>query len=95
MLTRFQIGKNSVKYDRKFLQTDAYKKAITAQRPVISEFGTKGQKVDPTKSLLTRFIPSIVSLAQIILIKYCLILRHLIDLLFLLTLSSRFRIIRT
>ncbi|CAL8110510.1 unnamed protein product [Orchesella dallaii] len=58
ILTRFQIDKNSIKYDRKYLQTDAYKKALIAQKPVIAEFGTKAHP-DPTKNVLSRFIPSL------------------------------------
>ncbi|ODN02416.1 Beta,beta-carotene 15,15'-monooxygenase [Orchesella cincta] len=59
ILTRFQIDKNTIKYDRKYLQTDAYKKALIAQKPVIAEFGTKAHP-DPTKNVLSRFIPSLI-----------------------------------
>ena len=60
MLTRFKISKDKVEYDRKFLETDAYTKALAAGKPVVPEFGTKAQKSDPTKSLFSRFIPSLV-----------------------------------
>jgi len=60
LLSRFRIGSNQVSYDSKYLQTDSYRKAKMVGKPVVQEFGTKPSP-DPTKSLFTRFIPSLVS----------------------------------
>lgn len=47
-------------FQKKFLQSDAYKRAMVAQKPVITEFGTKAYP-DPNKGLLSRLVHSIVS----------------------------------
>lgn len=49
-----------VSYMKKFLQSDAYKKAIVSKRPVYTEFGTKAYP-DLTKNIFSRVISSVVS----------------------------------
>lgn len=65
LLSKFEVdGRNgTVKFEKKFLESDAYKKALVAQKPVIGEFGTKPSS-DPTKSFFKKLIPSLVSLVK-------------------------------
>ncbi|CAG7830593.1 unnamed protein product [Allacma fusca] len=58
IITKFEIDEEEVKFSKKFLETDAYKKAMIAQKPVICEYGTHAQAPDPTKSRFSRFIPT-------------------------------------
>jgi len=62
MLTKFEINatENSVKLDTKLVQTDALRRALVSNRPVIAEYGTKAYP-DKTKNILSRFVNSIVS----------------------------------
>lgn len=60
LLSKFEI-KNGAKVtmEKKYLESDAYKKALIAQKPVITEFGTKPSP-DPTKSFFSKMVPSVV-----------------------------------
>jgi carotenoid cleavage dioxygenase-like enzyme len=60
LISKFEIqGNGKVRYEKKFLESDAYKKALLAQKPVIGEFGTKSSP-DPTKGFFSKMIPSLV-----------------------------------
>lgn len=58
MLSKFTFDGDLVKYEKKFLQSDAYQRAMKAKRPVITEFGTSKQ-ADPNKSLFGRLVSAI------------------------------------
>jgi len=61
-VARFEVSHGStVKYQNKYLQTDVFKRANAAQKPVVCEFGT-GAQPDPNKGWLSRCIPQVVSL---------------------------------
>ena len=60
LLSKFEIRNGKVKFEKKFLESDAYKKALVAQKPVIQEFGTKSSP-DPTKGFFSKMIPSLVN----------------------------------
>ena len=49
-----------VMFTKRFLQSDAYKKAVAVGRPVFTEFGTKAFP-DPCKNLFSRMMSSLVS----------------------------------
>ncbi|XP_008211130.1 carotenoid isomerooxygenase isoform X1 [Nasonia vitripennis] len=53
LLHRFEINNGSVTYQRRFIQTDVYKKNHAAKRIVITEFGTKAVP-DPCQSIFER-----------------------------------------
>ncbi|ODM91951.1 Beta,beta-carotene 9',10'-oxygenase [Orchesella cincta] len=53
ILTKFDIRNGLVQYNKKFIQSDAYKKAIQTKQPVYPEFATKGN-LESSKSLLSR-----------------------------------------
>ncbi|KAK2577240.1 hypothetical protein KPH14_003385 [Odynerus spinipes] len=53
LLHRFEISDGNVTYQRRFVQTEVYKKNKAAQRIVITEFGTKAVP-DPCKSIFQR-----------------------------------------
>lgn len=59
ILSKFEISKDYVTFQKKFLQSDSYKRAIRAQKPVVIEFGTKAYP-EKGKSLLSRFMSTIV-----------------------------------
>ncbi|CAL8111657.1 unnamed protein product [Orchesella dallaii] len=58
LVSKFDVRNGKVRYEKKFLESDAYKKALIAQKPVITEFGTKSSP-DPTKSFFSKMVPSI------------------------------------
>jgi len=60
LVSKFDISNGKVTFEKKFLESDAYKKALLAQKPVIGEFGTKPSP-DPTKGFFSKMIPSLVS----------------------------------
>lgn len=49
-----------VTFTKRFLQSDAYKKAVAVGRPIFTEFGTKAFP-DPCKNLFSRMMSSLVS----------------------------------
>ncbi|XP_015179593.1 PREDICTED: carotenoid isomerooxygenase [Polistes dominula] len=53
LLHRFEISNGNVTYQRRFVQTEIYKKNKAAQRIVVSEFGTKAVQ-DPCQSIFKR-----------------------------------------
>ena len=57
IISKFEIDEDEVKFTKKFLETDAYKKAMIAQKPVVCEYATQNSS-DPTKSRFSRFIPT-------------------------------------
>ncbi len=59
LISKFEIGDGKVRFEKKFLESDAYKKALIAQKPVIQEFGTKSSS-DPTKGFFSKMIPTLV-----------------------------------
>lgn len=64
MLCKFEVNKGrsgTVSYSSKFIQSEAYRKAIAAKKPVIAEFCTKPAASDPAKkSVFAKVISSLV-----------------------------------
>lgn len=58
VIYKFDIQKGKVTFTKRFLQSDAYKKAVAVGRPVFTEFGTKSFP-DPCKSLFSRMMSSL------------------------------------
>ncbi|CAG7732668.1 unnamed protein product, partial [Allacma fusca] len=58
MIAKFDITPERVTFQKKYLQSDSYKRAIAAQRPVITEFGTPACS-DPNKSLFSKFVTAL------------------------------------
>ncbi|GCB66313.1 hypothetical protein scyTo_0014978, partial [Scyliorhinus torazame] len=54
LLHKFDFKNGEVTYYRRFVQTDAYVRAMTEKRIVITEFGTFGYP-DPCKNIFSRF----------------------------------------
>ncbi|XP_049587997.1 retinal Mueller cells isomerohydrolase isoform X2 [Syngnathus scovelli] len=54
LLHKFDLKNGQVTYSRKFLKTDAYVRAMTENRVVITEFGTAVYP-DPCKNIFSRF----------------------------------------
>lgn len=54
LLHKFDLKGGQVTYHRKFLRTDAYVRAMTEKRIVITEFGTAAYP-DPCKNIFSRF----------------------------------------
>lgn len=54
-------GTPQVWFSSKFLQSEAYKRALNAGRPVLTEFGTRAFP-DPCKSIFSRMMSTLVSL---------------------------------
>lgn len=50
---------------KKYLQSDAYKKALLSKKPVFTEFGTRAYS-DVTKNIFSRVISSVVSTVRAI-----------------------------
>ncbi|CAG7716213.1 unnamed protein product [Allacma fusca] len=55
IMSKFSVTGDTVKFEKKYLQSDAYKRAVAAKRPVLTEFGTRAYS-DPNKSLLSRIV---------------------------------------
>jgi hypothetical protein len=66
ILSKFEIDGPRIKFQKKYLQSDAYQKAITAQKPLITEFATKAYANPANKNFLSRFISSLVSFTYFI-----------------------------
>jgi len=58
ILSKFSIDGDMVKFEKKFLQSDAYQKAIKANKPLITEFGTS-KHADPSKSFFGRLVSAV------------------------------------
>lgn len=50
---RFDISDGEVTYQRRFVQTEVYKRNMAAQRIVLTEFGTRATP-DPCQSIFCR-----------------------------------------
>lgn len=59
LLQRFEITKDFVKFEKKYLQSDAYKRSVAAGRPLINEFATVAQR-DPNKGFFSRMVSTLV-----------------------------------
>ncbi len=59
LLQRFVIGQNSITFEKKYLMSDAYKRSLNAQRPVINEFATPACP-DPNKGFFSRIVSNLV-----------------------------------
>ncbi|GFG28821.1 hypothetical protein Cfor_02008, partial [Coptotermes formosanus] len=59
VIYKFDIHEGKVTFTKRFLQSDAYKKAVAVGRPVFTEFGTKAFP-DPCKNLFSRMMSSLV-----------------------------------
>lgn len=58
MLSKFSIEGDKVAFEKKYLQSDAYQRAVKANRPVITEFATS-KFPDPNKGFLSRVISAV------------------------------------
>ncbi|XP_067003223.2 beta,beta-carotene 15,15'-dioxygenase [Anabrus simplex] len=56
---KFDISNGKVKFCKRFLQSDAYKKAMATGRPVFTEYGTKAYN-DPEKNLFSRIVSTLI-----------------------------------
>nr|CAD7428112.1 unnamed protein product [Timema monikensis] len=59
VLYKFDIADGKVKFSKRFLYSDAYKKAVSVGRPVFTEFGTRSYP-DPCKNIFSRMVSSLV-----------------------------------
>ncbi|XP_037289284.2 carotenoid-cleaving dioxygenase, mitochondrial isoform X1 [Rhipicephalus microplus] len=59
ILSSYEIHKGKVYYSSRYVETEAYKKMSTVNRPVVTEFGTKCYP-DPCKSIFSRFFAALV-----------------------------------
>ena len=60
MLSKFEINGANVKFQKRYLQSEAYCKAISAQKPLITEFATKAYPNPANKNFFSRIISSLV-----------------------------------
>lgn len=60
MISKFSITPKNVSFEKKFLKSDAYTRAMAAQKPVVTEFGTPAC-TDPNKSLISKVLHAMVS----------------------------------
>lgn len=58
VLCKFTIKDGKVTFSKRFLQSDAYKKALGAGKPVYTEFGTKAY-TDPSKNIFSRMMSTL------------------------------------
>ncbi|KAG8231383.1 hypothetical protein J437_LFUL008931 [Ladona fulva] len=65
VLYKFDIQDGEVKFTKKFLQSEAYKKAICVGRPVYTEFATRSYP-DPCKNIFSRMMSSLADLSKLI-----------------------------
>ncbi|XP_075540387.1 carotenoid-cleaving dioxygenase, mitochondrial-like [Dermacentor variabilis] len=59
ILSAYEIHKGKVYYSSRYLESEAYKKMSTVNRPVVTEFGTKCYP-DPCKNIFSRFFAALV-----------------------------------
>jgi len=59
IVSKFSIEENSVKLEKKFLQSDAYKRALAAKKPVVNEYGTRAFP-DPNKGFFSRIVSNFI-----------------------------------
>ncbi|CAG0883383.1 unnamed protein product [Cyprideis torosa] len=58
ILYKFDIRDGTVYFTKKYLQSDAYKKATACQRPIFTEFGTRAFP-DPCKNIFSRMMSTL------------------------------------
>ncbi|XP_037081171.1 beta,beta-carotene 9',10'-oxygenase-like [Pollicipes pollicipes] len=58
MVCRFAVGAGHVTIQKRFVQSDAYKKAVKHNKLIYTEFGTRGHP-DPSKNFISRMVSSI------------------------------------
>lgn len=59
IVSKFHVSGQSVKFEKKFLQSEAFKRATKAGRPCICEYGTRAYS-DPNRSWMSRLYNTIV-----------------------------------
>jgi len=59
VISKFEINGKNVKHVSRYLQSDAYKKAVKAQRPISCEFGTP-PATDCKKGFFAKILPTFV-----------------------------------
>lgn len=59
ILLKFRFDRGQVWFSSRFVDSDAYRKMMSANKPVFTEFGTRAYP-DPSKSVLTRMLSRIV-----------------------------------
>lgn len=59
ILSAYDVHKGKVRYSSRYLDSEAYKKMSTVNRPVVTEFGTKCYP-DPCKNIFSRFFAALV-----------------------------------
>lgn len=64
VLVNFEISDGKITFRKRYVQSDAFKKASSVGKPVFTEFGTKAS-VDPNKGLFSRLKSSFVSMPRL------------------------------
>ncbi|XP_046405913.1 beta,beta-carotene 15,15'-dioxygenase-like [Ischnura elegans] len=59
ILYKFDIKNGKVTFSKRFLQSDAYKRAVCVGRPVFTEYGTRSYP-DPCKNIFSRMMSSLI-----------------------------------
>lgn len=59
LLSKFEIKEDTISFQKKYVESDAYKKAMALQKPALNEFGTRAQ-ADNKKGFLSRVIATLV-----------------------------------
>ena len=59
IVSKFNFKDGKVTLTKRFVESDAYKRALAAKKPLINEFGTRGFP-DPNKSFFGRFAAALV-----------------------------------
>lgn len=60
VISKFHVTGQSVKFEKKFLQSESFKRAKKANKPCICEYGTRAYS-DPTRSWMSRLYNTLVS----------------------------------
>lgn len=60
IISKFHVSGQSVKFEKKFLQSESFKRAKKANKPCICEYGTRAYS-DPTRSWMSRLYNTLVS----------------------------------
>jgi len=60
VLSKFEISGGRVTFLKKYLESDAFKRATATGRPTVCEYGTRGYP-DPGRGFFARYLPNIVS----------------------------------
>lgn len=59
IISKFHVSGQSVKFEKRFLQSEAYKRATKCNRPCVCEYGTRAYS-DPNRSWMSRLYNTII-----------------------------------